>query len=247
MRVEIAVEERLVAEVADPPAQLPGLARQLVAEHRDRALGRPQQGRDDPQQRRLPRPVRAEDREGRAGRQLQGEVAQHPALAVGEAELRRLDRGRGGGLGYRIRHARKARASYRGIFERPSRPFCALLLVALRELEKGFWNQRPERARSLAAGALADSQGLVDAPLRSVRQARHEKREDREDDADGDDSGDEHFVLPPSSWLPAGVLPRSRERETGFHGIRATLEDRLRGPGQNRRAWRSRTDATRAG
>jgi hypothetical protein len=58
---QIAVEERFVAEVPDPPAQSPGLARQRASQHLDRARGRAQQGREDPQQRRLARSVGADD------------------------------------------------------------------------------------------------------------------------------------------------------------------------------------------
>jgi hypothetical protein len=50
---EVAVEQRLVPEVADPPPQLPRLPRQRAAEHRHLAAARSQQRRQHPQQRRL--------------------------------------------------------------------------------------------------------------------------------------------------------------------------------------------------
>ena len=61
---EVAVEQRLVAEVADPAAQLPGLVGQRAAEHPHLAAARPQQGGEDPQQRRLAGPVGAEHEQG---------------------------------------------------------------------------------------------------------------------------------------------------------------------------------------
>ena len=65
---QVAVEERVMAEVADPAARLPRPSRELGAEHRELARRRPQQGREHPQQRRLAGAVRAEDDERLAGR-----------------------------------------------------------------------------------------------------------------------------------------------------------------------------------
>ena len=69
---QVAVEQRLVAEQADPPAHLPRLPRQRRAEHARLARVRPQQPGEDPQQRRLARPVGAEHGDGRARRQREG-------------------------------------------------------------------------------------------------------------------------------------------------------------------------------
>ena len=75
---EVAVEQRLVAEVADPAAQLPGLAGQRAAEHRDLAAARAQQGREDPQQRRLAGAVRAEHGQRLARRRARGRRPRAP-------------------------------------------------------------------------------------------------------------------------------------------------------------------------
>ena len=64
---EVAVEQRLVAEVAEPPANAPRLARQLAAEDPGASAARAQERREDAQQRRLAGPVGAEDGEGLAG------------------------------------------------------------------------------------------------------------------------------------------------------------------------------------
>jgi hypothetical protein len=79
---EVAVEERRVAEVADPAAQFPGLVRQRAAEHADLAAGRPQQRRQDPQQGGLAGPVGTEDDERAARRHLEVDPRQRGPFAV---------------------------------------------------------------------------------------------------------------------------------------------------------------------
>ena len=97
---EVAVAERLVAEVADPPPRLPGLAGQRAPEHRDLAGGGAKQGRQDPQQGRLAGAVRAQHGEGLALGQLEGEVAQSRPLAVVSPQVCERDGG-GGATGAR--------------------------------------------------------------------------------------------------------------------------------------------------
>ena len=65
---EVAVEQRRVAEQPDAPAHGPALVGQRVAEHARGAGVRAQQRREHAQQRRLARPVGAEDHERRARR-----------------------------------------------------------------------------------------------------------------------------------------------------------------------------------
>ena len=68
---ELAVEQWLVAEIADAAAGLPSLSRQRSAQHRDFAGGGTKQRREDSQQRRLAGPVGPEDDQRLAGRQLE--------------------------------------------------------------------------------------------------------------------------------------------------------------------------------
>ena len=75
-----------MAEVADPPARPPRLARQLRAEHLDLARGRAQQGREDPQQGLLPAPFGPSTASVAPGLELERDVAQHRALAVVAAQ-----------------------------------------------------------------------------------------------------------------------------------------------------------------
>ena len=89
---EVAVEQRLVAEVADPPAQLPGLARQRAAEHDRLAAARPQQRRQDPQQRRLAGAVGPEHDQRLAGGERQPDAVQRRAFAVVAAQAGEADR-----------------------------------------------------------------------------------------------------------------------------------------------------------
>jgi hypothetical protein len=95
---QVAIQQRLVAEVADPPAQLPGLAGERAAEHADLAAARPQQRRQDSQQRRLARPVGPEHDQRPPGGQLQPDSVQRRPLAVVPAQAgqpqRRLARRR---------------------------------------------------------------------------------------------------------------------------------------------------------
>ena len=98
---EVAVEQRLVAEVADPPAQLPGLARQRAAEHDGLAAARAQQRRQDPQQRRLAGAVGPEHDQRLAGGDGQPDAVQRRAFAVVAAQPGEPDRRRGG-LGRRF-------------------------------------------------------------------------------------------------------------------------------------------------
>jgi hypothetical protein len=79
---ELAVQQRLVAEEADPPAHRVAVVGQGAAEHAHVAGVRAQQRREHPQQRRLSRPVGTEDDERLADRQLERDVAQRGALAV---------------------------------------------------------------------------------------------------------------------------------------------------------------------
>jgi len=90
---EVAVEQRLVAEVADPAAQPPGLAGQRAAEHSHLAPARPQQRGEDPQQGRLAGAVGAEDQQRLAAAELQPDAVQRGPFAVvatqpGEPERR---------------------------------------------------------------------------------------------------------------------------------------------------------------
>ena len=93
---EVAVEERLVAEVADPAAQPPGLARQLAAEHPRLAAARAQQRRQHAQQGRLAGPVRAEDDQGLAGGELDRDLVERGAFAEVAAQAGEGDRCHGG-------------------------------------------------------------------------------------------------------------------------------------------------------
>ena len=91
-RGQVAVEQRLVAEEADPPAHGPALARQRAAEHARRAAVRAQQRRQDPQQRRLAGAVGAEHRQRLALLERQRHPGERHALAVGPADVSQLDR-----------------------------------------------------------------------------------------------------------------------------------------------------------
>ncbi len=87
---EVAVEQRLVAEVADPAAQLPGLVRQRAAEHRDLAAAGAQQRREDPQQRRLAGAVGPEHDQRVAGQPARGRRRRAPAGRRSRAAARRV-------------------------------------------------------------------------------------------------------------------------------------------------------------
>ena len=89
---EVAVEERLVAEVADPAAQLPGLARQLAAEHPRLAAARAQQGGEDAQQRRLAGAVGAEDDQRLAGARARPRPRRARCVRRSRGAARRADR-----------------------------------------------------------------------------------------------------------------------------------------------------------
>src|SRR5207244_3681459 len=78
-RRELAVDERLVAEIAELAALDAAL---------DRSLGRRGQAGADPQERRLPGTVRPGDDEEAAVRQLEVDAAQDALLPVALAELR---------------------------------------------------------------------------------------------------------------------------------------------------------------
>ena len=88
---QVPVEERLMAEVADPAAQLPGLARQRAPEDLDLAAARPQKGGEDPQQGRLAGPVRAEHEQGLAGAEGQVDTLQGGPFAELVAQAAQLD------------------------------------------------------------------------------------------------------------------------------------------------------------
>ena len=100
-RAEVPVEQRLMTEEADAPADAPALAAHVVAEHARGAGARAQQRREDAQQGRLPRAVRPEDDERRPRRQRQRDVVEGRALAVAAHETLQLNgahrapRGRG--------------------------------------------------------------------------------------------------------------------------------------------------------
>jgi len=78
---EVAVEQRLVAEVAHPPAEPVGLRRQAAAQDRDLAAAGAQQARQDPQQRRLAGPVRSEHGQALAAPEPQVDAVQGGAVA----------------------------------------------------------------------------------------------------------------------------------------------------------------------
>ena len=113
---QVAVEQRLVAQVADPPARPPGLARQRAAEHRDLAGRRPKQRREHPQQRRLPGAVRAEHGQRLALAQLEGDVAEHRRSPNSRHRPAQRDHREGSGsaarlVGWASRSRPRARAS----------------------------------------------------------------------------------------------------------------------------------------
>ncbi len=69
---EVAVQQRLVRQQPDPPADGPAVVRERPAEHAHDAGVRAQQRGEDPQQRRLAGAVGAEDDERRARRDRRG-------------------------------------------------------------------------------------------------------------------------------------------------------------------------------
>ena len=89
---QLAVEQRLVAEVADLRRQLPALARQLRAEHPRAAAVRAQQPREHAQQRRLAGAVGAEHRERLPRLHAHAHAGERDPLAVAPLEAFELDR-----------------------------------------------------------------------------------------------------------------------------------------------------------
>ena len=94
---QLAVEQRLVAEVADLAGQLPALAGQLGAQHARAAAVRAQQPGEHAQQRRLAGAVAAEHRERLPLLDAHAHAGERDPLAVPPLEAVELDR----------RHARK--------------------------------------------------------------------------------------------------------------------------------------------
>ncbi len=86
---EVAVEQRLVAEVADLAAQLPGLVGQRAAEHPHLAAARSQQGREDPQQRRLAGAVGPEHEQRLAAGELAARRRRAPSVRRSRGAARR--------------------------------------------------------------------------------------------------------------------------------------------------------------
>ena len=89
---QLAIQQRVVAEEADPPARGVAVVGQRAAEHAHLAGVRAQQRREHPQQRRLARAVGAEDDERLARGQLERHVAQRSALAVAAPGAAQADR-----------------------------------------------------------------------------------------------------------------------------------------------------------
>ena len=90
---QVAIEERLVAQVADPPPQLPGLARQIAAEDARASTARPQQRGEHAQQRRLAGAVGAEHDHGLAGGELGRDAVEGGAFAEVAAQALEGERG----------------------------------------------------------------------------------------------------------------------------------------------------------
>ena len=90
---EVAVEERVMADEADPPPDPPRLAGQLRVEDADGARARAKERREDPQQRRLAGAVRAEDGERGATPEAQRYIAEHRPLVELAGEAVDGDRG----------------------------------------------------------------------------------------------------------------------------------------------------------
>src|SRR5206468_234217 len=91
---QVPVEERLMPEQADSPPDRPVLLGQPVAEHADRSLVGAQQTGQDPQQRRLPGSVGAEDDERRPALEAERDVGEGGPLPVAPLEADELERAR---------------------------------------------------------------------------------------------------------------------------------------------------------
>jgi hypothetical protein len=89
---QLAVEQRVVAQVADPPARRPRVVRQLVAQHPRHAGVRPQQRRQHAQQRRLPGAVGAQHRQRLPSLQPHRHPGQRHPLAVAALDAVELQR-----------------------------------------------------------------------------------------------------------------------------------------------------------
>ena len=97
---QVAVEERLVPEVADLAGHLPALAWRLRAEHAGGSAVRAQQPGEHAQERRLAGAVRAQHRERGAARDADRDAGEGEALAVTALETVELDRRFHGGEAY---------------------------------------------------------------------------------------------------------------------------------------------------
>ena len=109
---EVSVEQRAMPEVADPTAQLPGLAGERAAERADLPGRRPQQRRKDSQQGRLAGSIRPDHGERLADRKLERYVDQDPVLAVCPMQAGRAQGGRGGGACQWVRVDRRSLGRY---------------------------------------------------------------------------------------------------------------------------------------
>ena len=92
---QLAVEQRLVPEVAHLRRQLPALAGQVRAEHPRAAAVRPQEAGEHAQQRRLARAVAAEHRERLPLLHAHAHAGERDPLAVPPLEAFELDRSHG--------------------------------------------------------------------------------------------------------------------------------------------------------
>ena len=89
---QVAVEQRLVTEVAHPAGQLPALARELGAEHPRPPAVRAQQAGEHSQQRGLAGPVAAQHRERLARLHANADAGERDPLAVPPLKAVELDR-----------------------------------------------------------------------------------------------------------------------------------------------------------
>jgi hypothetical protein len=89
---QVAIEQRLVAEVADAPRQLPALVRKHGVEHAREPAVRAQQPGQHAQQRRLPRAVAAQHGQRLARLDPHADAGERDPLAVPPLEAVELDR-----------------------------------------------------------------------------------------------------------------------------------------------------------
>jgi hypothetical protein len=91
---QIAVQTEALRDVADGRRRHAPRARGIDASQANRALIRPNQSADEPQQRRFAGPIRADDAEHLAGGDLQGDAVERARRAEAFADADEFDRGR---------------------------------------------------------------------------------------------------------------------------------------------------------